>query len=158
MEDTLFVAVYSAPLTMLKTSEAPTFRYPYEEFADHIRAMRTVQEWEDTSRFGHVGNAQTSRAHCSRVVEYFADSYPDPKEAVHKADLFLSIYDYIGRNADLFSRKDLVEKIEGGPFCVDPALLRATHYIFTTASRPACVEPRKVVTLARAFQDIEPQV
>ena len=87
------------PLLVLKTFPAPRLCYPYEEFAGHVRAMRTVREWEHTSRFGHLGNAQTTRANGSRVVEYFSDSYEDSKEAVHKAELFLLISDYIGRHA-----------------------------------------------------------
>ena len=129
--------------------------YPYEEFADHVKAMRTVREWEDTLRFGHLGKAQTSRANNARVVEYFSDSYADSKEALQKADLFLCIYDYIGRHAALFSRKDLMEKVEGGLFAVEPALLRAVHYLFTVAARPERVEPKKVLLLVKAFKDIE---
>src|SRR4029077_7719822 len=92
--------------------------YPYEEFADHMKAMRTVREWEYTSRFGHLGSDQTSRANSARVVEDFFDSYVDKKEAVHKGELFLSIYDYIGRNQELFSQKGLMEKLDNGPLSV----------------------------------------
>ena|SRR5436190_11870374 len=120
--------------------------------------MRTVREWEYTSRFGHLGSAQTSRANGARVVEYFSDSYEDQKEAVYKAELFLSIYDYIGRHAPLFARKDLVEQLEDSLFSVDPALLRAVHFIFTVGSRPAKVEAKKVLTLAKAFKEIEPSL
>jgi hypothetical protein len=133
---------------------ALTVRYPYEEFADHIKAMRTVREWEYTSRFGHLGNTQTSRANNARVVEYFSDSYADQKEAVQKAEVFLSIYDYIGRNAGLFSRKDLMEASEDGVLSVDPALLRAVHYVFTVPARSAGFEPKQVLALAKAFQAI----
>ena len=129
--------------------------YPYEEFADHMKAMRTVREWEYTSRFGHLGTDQTSRANSARVVEYFFDSYVDKKEAVHKAELFLSIYDYIGRHQDLFSQKGLMEKLESGPLSVETALLRAIHHVFTVIPRPAEVEPKKVLALAKAFQDIQ---
>ena len=117
--------------------------------------MRTVREWEYTSRFGHLGSTQTSRANNARVVEYFADSYADQKEALQKAEVFLSIYDYIGRNAGLFSRRDLVETSEDGVFSVDPALLRAVHYVFTATVRPANIEPRQILALAKAFQAIE---
>jgi len=117
--------------------------------------MRTVREWEYTSRFGHLGSTQTCRANNARVVEYFADSYADQKEAVQKAEVFLSIYDYIGRNAALFSRKDLMEAAEGGVFSVDQALLRAVHFVFSAAARPASVEPRQVLALAKAFRAIE---
>ena len=138
----------------MKTSLAPSFSYPYEEFADHIKAMPTVREWEYTARFGHLGTAQNSRAHCSRVVEYFSDCYADPKEAVYKADVFLLIYDYIGRHAAFFVRKGLVEKMEGDLFSVDPALLRAVHYLFSAVPQPAGVDPKKTFTLAKAFQEI----
>src|SRR6266705_2600733 len=109
----------------LKTSLASRFHYSFEEFVDHIKAMRTVREWEYTSRFGHLGNEQTSRANSARVVEYFFDSYIDKKEAVHKAELFLSIYDYIGRHQELFSQRALMEKLDSGPLSVDSGLLRA---------------------------------
>ena len=131
------------------------FRYPYEEFSDHIRAMKTVREWQDTARFGHLGSAQTSRANSARVVEYFADSYPDPKEAVYKADLFLLINDYIGRHAEQFAKKALIEKLEGEIFSVEATLLRAVHYIFTSVPNPTTIDPRKVTALARAFGAID---
>jgi hypothetical protein len=140
---------------MLKTSPAPTFCYPYEEFADHVRAMKTVREWEYTARFGHLGSAQTSRANNARVVEYFSDSYADPKEAVSKADVFLSIYEYLGSHAVLFSRKGFMERVEGTVFFVEPSLLRAVHHLFTVAARPAGVDPKRVLNLARAVSAIE---
>jgi hypothetical protein len=142
-------------MNMAEPLQVSRFRYPYEEFSEHIRAMKTVREWQYTSRFGHLGSAQTSRANSARVVEYFADSYPDPKEAVYKADLFLLIYDYVGRHADLFTKKDLVEKLDGELFSVSPALLRAVHYVFTAVPHPTTVDPRKVLGLARAFEAIE---
>lgn len=120
-----------------------------------MKAMRTVREWEHTLRFGHLGKAQTSRANNARVVEYFSDSYEDSREALQKADLFLSIYDYIGRHAELFSRKGLMERVEGSLFAVEPALLRAVHYLFTAAARPERVDPRKVLALVKAFKEIE---
>jgi hypothetical protein len=55
---------------------------------DHVRAMKTVREWEYTLRFGHLGNSQSSRANNSRVVEYFSDSYVDQREAVQKAQFY----------------------------------------------------------------------
>ena len=117
--------------------------------------MRTVREWEYTSRFGHLGSEQTSRANSARVVEYFFDSYIDKKEAVHKAELFLSIYDYIGRHQDLFSQKGLMEKLDTGPLSVDGGLLRAIHHIFTVVPRAAEVDPKKALALAKAFQDVQ---
>jgi len=142
----------------LSATSVMTFRYPYEEFADHIKAMTMVQAWEETSRFGHLGAAQTSRANISRVIEYFSDSYPDPKEAVEKAEMFLSIYDYLGRHAVLFARKELIERSPGGVLLVEPALLRAVHYLFTVASRPASVDVKKVLNLAKAFDAVEAPV
>lgn len=139
---------------MLKTSPAPQLRYPYEEFADHIKAMPMVQRWEHTSRFGHLGDAQTSRANIARVVEYFSDCYPNPKAAVWKADVFLSVYDYIGRHAALFAKKGMLEELAGATFSAEPALLRAVHYVFTMPARPGIVPPKKVLALARAFQEI----
>ena len=134
------------------------FRYPYEEFMDHVRAMKTVRSWQDTQRFGHLGVSQDSRANSARVLEYFSDSYLDPKEALHKAELFLSIYDYIARNAVYFSRKDLVEKLEEGGLSVSPALLRSVHFVFTLPSRPEKTNPRKLLELARCFEDLVPEL
>jgi hypothetical protein len=140
----------------LKTSLASPYAYPYEEFVDHIKAMRTVREWEYTSRFGHLGNAQTSRANSARVLEYFSDCYDAQKEAVYKAGLFLSIYDYVGRHAGLFSRKRLLEDVDGSLFSVDPCLLRAVHFVFTSVAQSADIDPKKVVILARALKAIAP--
>jgi hypothetical protein len=89
------------------------------------------------------------------VVEYFSDSYADAKEAVAKAELFLSIYDYIARYALLFSRKNLLERLEGDLFSVEPGLLRAVHYLFTVAARPSSVDPKRVLVLAKALGAIE---
>ena len=116
--------------------------------------MKLVWKWEYTTRFGYVGNAQTSRAHNARVVDYFSDSYEDQTEAVQKAELYLSIYDYIGRHATFFSRKGLMEGLDERLFSVDPALLRAVHHVFNVADRPAGIDPKRVLALARAFNGI----
>ena len=123
---------------------------------DHVRAMRTVRDWEYTQRFGHLGTAQNSRANGARVVEYFSDSYPDQKEALRKAGLFLSIYDYIARNAAFFSRKGLVEELASSLLSVDPALLRAVHFVFTLSDKPENIHLKRVWNLARAFKELEP--
>jgi hypothetical protein len=123
---------------------------------DHVRAMKLVRDWEYTLRFGHLGTSQNSRANNARVVDYFCDSYEEQKEAVQKAELFLSIYDFIGRNAPFYSRKGLVDALGEGFFSVDPALLRAVHFVYTLPDRPQEVNPKKVFNLARAFQELEP--
>ena len=128
------------------------FQYPYEEFAEHMKAMPTVREWEFTSRFGFVGDAQTSRANNARVLEYFSDCYTDPNEALYKAELFLIIYDYIARNAALFSKKGLLEQTEGATFVAEPALLRAVHYALIRSGPDAGVAAKKVLTLAKALE------
>ena len=123
-----------------------------------MKAMRTVREWEYTSRFGHIGKVQTSRANNARVVDYFSDSYDDPREAVQKAEVFLSIYDYIGRHAPLFAKKRLLDNVGGSVFSVDPALLRAVHYIFTTSPDAEVIGPKRVLILARAYIEIAESV
>jgi len=138
-----------------KTSSEPAFPYPYEEFAGHMKAMKTVRTWEHTSRFGHLGNDQSSRANNARVVEYFFDCYEDKREAVHKAEILLSIYDYIGRNIDLFIKKGFVEVVEGGAFSVESGLLRAVHHVFTLVDRPPRIDPKQIVALATAFEVFE---
>lgn len=117
--------------------------------------MRTVREWEYTSRFGHVGHEQTNRARSVRVLEYFSDSYTDQKEALHKAGLFLAIHDYIGRNVAIFLRKGLIEELDGGVFIVEPNLLRAVHYAFNVSDKAAEASPRKVLALAKALRQFE---
>ena len=138
---------------MTETTLALRFRYPYEEFADHIKAMRTVRQWEYTARFGHLGEVQTSQANSARVVEYFSDSYEDQKEALYKAELFLVISDYLARHTALFARKGLIE-VEPAGLSVEPALLRAVHHMFSTP-RQIGADPKKVIALARAFKDLE---
>jgi len=123
---------------------------------DHVRAMKTVRQWQDTQRFGHVGASQDSRSNTARVVDYFSDSYPDSKEALGKAELFLSIYDYLARNAAFFSRKGLLEQLEQGLLEADSALLRAVHFMFSLGAVPERINPRKVVNLARCFKDLAP--
>ncbi len=142
---------------MVNKGPASRQSYSYEEFADHIRAMKTVRAWEYTSRFGHLGPEQSNRASSARVLEYFADSYPDQQEAIQKAELFLSINDYLGRHASLFSGTDLLELSEGGVLLVDPSLLRAIHHLFTSTLQPEAIAPRKVVALAKAFQAVSDQ-
>lgn len=123
---------------------------------DHVKAMKTVQEWEHTLRFGDLGQEQTSRANGARVVEYFSDIYSDHKEALYKAELFLSIYDYIGRNANFFCRKDLLESLGKDWYSVEPALLRSVHHVFSLPDRPEAIRPKSVLNLARAFKEFEP--
>jgi len=125
---------------------------------DHVKAMKTVQEWQHTVRFGHLGQAQTSRANSARVMEYFSDSYADQKEALYKAELFLSIYDYVGRNAAFFSRKGFLENLGDSLFSVEPALLRAVHFAFSQPQRAPKINARDVLLLARAFKQLEPAV
>jgi hypothetical protein len=144
-------------MAAVSTSVELQFRYPYEEFMDHVRAMKTVRSWQDTQRFGYLGASQDSRANSARVLEYFSDSYLDQKEALYKAELFLSIYDYIARNALYFSRKDLLEEVEEGNLSVCPALLRSVHFAFTLPARPDMTNPKKLVGLARCFEELAPQ-
>ena len=138
----------------MKTGSEVRLPYPYEEFAEHMKAMPTVRRWEYTSRFGFLGTAQTSEANSARVLEYFSDCYPTAKEAVHKAELFLTIYDYIARNAELFTRKGLIDQSGDGTFLADPALLRAVHYAFICSGPQSAVAPKKVLTLARALEQL----
>jgi len=141
-------------LPPVKTCTVPGRPYAYEEFLDHIRAMKTVREWQYTSRFGHVGNDQTCRASNARVLEYFSDSYDDQTEALHKAELFLSIQDYLGRHAALFARKRMLETPEAGVLLVEPWLLRAVHHVFSVLPEAQNVAPKKVLALAKALRDI----
>jgi len=143
-------------LVAMNTSQTLRFRYPYEEFGEHIKAMKTVREWCDTVRFGHLGSDQTARAHSARVIEYFSDCYQDGKEALYKAGAFLSIYDYIGQHEGLFAKKNLLDRMEERQYSVDCALLRAVHYVFTTVLEPAKVDPRRVMALARVYRQLEP--
>src|SRR5262245_32139021 len=136
---------------MLNASLQQHYQYSYEEFSGHIRAMNTVRRWEHTSRFGFVGSDQTSRANSARIVEYFFDSYDDLNEAVHKAERFLYICDYIARNGSLFSRKSLMDKPKETLLTVEGALLRAVHYIFTLPIKPETIDPKHVVALAKVF-------
>ena len=122
---------------------------------DHVRAMRTVQEWEHTLRFGHVGKNQTSRANNARVLEYFSDSYTDQREALMKAELFLSISDYIGRNAAFFSKRRLLEDLGNGLIRAEPALLRSVHFAFTRSEGTGEVSPKRISNLAHAFTEVE---
>jgi hypothetical protein len=117
--------------------------------------MRIVQKWEHTSRFGPVGQDQSSRANNARILDYFVDSYPCEAEAVEKADLFLSIHDYVGRHAAFFAKKGLVEVLSDNHFSVDPALLRSVHYLFTALDQPGATDPKKALILARAFRSVE---
>ncbi len=138
----------------MKTSSAARYAYPYEEFADHIRAMPMVRGWQYTSRFGPLGDAQNTRASTARVVEYFSDCYQNAQEALHKAELFLTIHDYLGRNVGPFERSGLLEVSDTGTLLVDPALLRAVHHSFVALPDPGQVAPKKVLALARAFDGL----
>lgn len=122
---------------------------------DHVKAMKTVQQWQDTLRFGHLGRDQTSRANTSRVLEYFSDCYGDQREALFKAELFLLIYDYIGRNAAVFVKKGVVEELGNNLFSVDRSALRAVHFAYTLSNRPIKISPKSILHLARAFEQIE---
>jgi hypothetical protein len=103
-----------------------------------------------------LGSAQDSRSHAARVLEYFSDSYTDAKEALAKAELFLSIHDYLARHASFFSRKALLEEDGQGMLTAEPELLRAVHLVFSLGVQPERVDARKIVRLARCFQDLIP--
>ena len=127
--------------------------YSYEEFADNLKAMDMVRGWEFTNRFGHLGDAQNSQANSARIVEYFSDCYGDWREAFRKAEVFLSIHDYIGRNAGLFCSSKLLDEIAADRYEVEPALLRAVHYAFTTPGVPQDFTPKGIILLAKAFEE-----
>ncbi len=116
--------------------------------------MKTVQEWEYTSRFGAVGKERDSWANNARVVDYFSDCYPNSKEALYKAEIFLSVHDYLGRNAPMFARRNLLEEGKDGVFSVESSLLRALHYAFTVSPRRNAFTPKQVANLARAIEEI----
>ncbi len=143
---------------MQNTTPRQRFRYSYEEFADHLRAMKLVREWEYTSRFGHLGKVQSKRANIARVVEYFSDVYSDQAEAIYKAERFLSICDYVARNETVFSRQGMVDKDQDGAFSVEPALLRSVHHLFISAGAAQSFEPKKVLCLAKAFKTLETEL
>lgn len=60
------------------------FPYPFEEFCQHLEAMKLVQKWEDTVTFGSLVNRDPHSANSARVIEYFGDTYSNDKEAAHK--------------------------------------------------------------------------
>jgi len=122
---------------------------------DHVRAMSTVRTWQYTQRFGQLGEAQDSRSHSARVLEYFSDSYPDQREAIQKAELFLSIHDFIGRNSGVFAKKGLVDELGQGLLSVDPALLRSVNFAFLQRPKPDNINIKKVMSLARSFKELE---
>ena len=112
-----------------------------------------VRGWEFTNRFGHLGPAQTSHANSARILEYFSDCYADRREALRKAELFLSIHDYIGRNAEIFCTSKLLDTIGADRYEIEPALLRAVHFAFTTPGVPDDFTPKRIVLLAKAFEE-----
>lgn len=142
-------------LTVFESTPKLRFPYPYDEFAGHVKAMKTVREWEYTSRFGFLGKDQTHKANASRAIEYFSDCYDDLKEAYYKVDVFLSVYDYIGRHESLYLKYDLLEKGADGTVLVEAGLLRAVHHAFTALSDGEDANPKKVLALATAFRELE---
>lgn len=114
-----------------------------------------VRGWEFTNRFGHLGAAQTSQANSARILEYFSDCYADRREAFRKAELFLTIHDYIGRNAAHFCSSKMLDEIGADRYEVEPALLRAVHYAFTTPGVPEDFTPKRIVLLAKAFSEFQ---
>lgn len=134
---------------------SPRFEYPFEEFSDHTKAMKTVRAWQYTVLFGHLGTDQTDWANRARVVEYFCDSYPNQKEALYKAERFLVICDYLARHTDFFTREGLLESEHDTLLSVDPALLRAVHLLFTSGEEPAVATPKEVLSLAWTLKNIE---
>ena len=134
------------------------FQYPFEEFHDHVKAMKSVRGWEHTTLFGELGTAQTSRTNSARVIEYFSDCYPDIKEIGHKSNCFLQIHDYVGANVKLFTKRRLLEMRDKNLALIDCALYRAVHFLFTSDSIPSiCTtgRPELVADLAEAFKAIE---
>jgi hypothetical protein len=137
---------------MTTAATARQFRYTFCEFLDHLKAMHMVRQWEYTTRFGDVGTSQTKEAHDARLLEYFADCYKDKSEAFYKARLYRSICDYIGRNAGLFSKHDFVARENSGSFSVEPALLRAVHYAFSSGVGHPHMEPKQMAIAAAALK------
>jgi hypothetical protein len=139
----------------VNTASGQEIWYSYEEFADNLKAMDMVRGWEFTNRFGHLGTAQTSQANNARILEYFSDCYIDRREAFRKAELFLSIHDYIGRNAVLFCTSKMLDEVGSDRYEVEPALLRAVHHAFTAPGLAENLVPHKVLSLAKAFDQFQ---
>ena len=120
-----------------------------------MKAMDMVRGWEFTNRFGHLGAAQTSQANSARILEYFSDCYVDRREAIRKAELFLTIHDYIGRNATQLCVSKMLGEIGADRYEVEPSLLRAVHYAFTTPGIPEEFSPKRIILLAKAFEEFQ---
>jgi hypothetical protein len=130
------------------------FPYPYEEFAQHLDAMKQVQKWEDTVLFGNLADRNPSSANSARIIEYFNDTYSDAKEVIQKSNCFMQIHGYIGKHLHFFKRKGLLWPGEKGMTTIDRNLFRAVHFIFTEQKisiKPDEVDAKKVFILAKAF-------
>jgi len=126
-------------------------RFRYHEYINEAKFTEIAGLFTEDGDllFGHLGNAQTNHATSARIIEYFSDSYQNQKEAIHKAEVFLSICDYIARHAPLFSRKGLMETLDGGLLSVDPALLRAV------GNRPGVLYVRGELADERVYRTAE---
>src|SRR5262245_58711504 len=139
----------------MSTAKASRYWYPYEEFADNMRAMRTVRQWEYTWKFGYLGHSHDNKAEIARTLEYFSDSYLDRAEALCKAELFLTICDYVALHASFFSSQGMIDTEVEGELCAESALLRAIHHVFTALAGARGTDPNKVLNLARALKALE---
>ena len=133
------------------------FPYPFEEFSQHIDAMKLVQKWEDTTLFGNLTDRDANSANSARIIDYFNDTYSDKKEVAHKSMCFMQIHDYIGKHLQHFKKEELLSPGENGMVSIDHNLFRAVHFIFTEQSipiKPEEINPRNVSNLALGFRHI----
>lgn len=134
------------------------FPYSYEEFCDHLAAMKQVTQWEYlhfTDPPTEVGTSQTESARTGRILEYFSDTYKNPLEAIDKSRLFTSVFEYIAGHKRYFAWRGLLKIQKGRTVGMNSALLRAVHFALMAAGMDSKIKRRKIANLAKAFLAIE---
>ena len=134
------------------------YPYSFEEFQTHLAAMPIAMKSEYihlTDPPTEVGTQQTESAKSGRIIDYFSDCYTDKREAVHKADAFMAIHDYIGEHFRWFKWWGLLKPSpEKGQSFVSHGLFRAVHFAVTKLGSGEVIKRAKIVKLARAFNSI----
>ena len=131
--------------------------YTFQEFRDHVKAMRHVLDYEVIFSGGpllHIGSDKSFDLNILRVFDYMNQIYTDKDEINFKTIRFLLILTYIAEHLGEFDTGNFA--VKGSlQALLGEHLLKAVHHIFTSNELGKLghgPEPKYVLELAASFE------
>jgi len=123
----------------VKKSSASGKEYTVDECLSHFRSLPIVRKYQHISRgfaggpeHVEIGDDQSFEAHSLRVMDYFAQVYPDKDEARDKSLIFILILTHLAKHREAYDSEHFAVFADGDQASmISVPLLRAAHYHFT---------------------------